>query len=149
MGKKEPSHIAMRGDRLLGYVVEVCVPDHREDNADCEKRQTCYKNAMVTRLIHFTYLTFTIISVSLLSQSSSGDEPKDHVSENVRNTNEPSLTADEHQSGKHKEHQSRDGESIRQYLNVYRDAIREEALYPKHDEREQSGNTKTNDIFSQ
>ena len=139
----------MRGTELLGYVIEVCIPNNRKDDTYYEEYQTGHKYTVVFSFFRLTELTRAIILVELVLQSTSGNKPKEHVSENEAYTNKRALAADIHLSGIEEEQNSRYGESVRENLNVNRYAVGEEALDRKNANCDQRSNAKTNYILYQ
>ena len=80
--------------------------------------------------------------------STHGNKCLNNASENVADTKQSALVADEQKSCKHSQYCSRNKEAVGQDLDIHTDIIGEKSVYPKHDNRDQRSYTKTSNIFS-
>ena len=99
--------------KLYTWMIKVHIPDNRKQNADRKEEQSRYEKAMVVRLFELAELTFTVARIHLVVFSSHGDKCLHDVSQNEADTDEPSLAADEHDSGKQGQQEPRNREAIR------------------------------------
>ena len=93
-------------------------------------------------------LTRAVIGIPLMLHSAHGDEEKHHISEDKSDAKERTLVADIHHARKKGHQYTRNEESVRQDLDIYRRSVREKALGPNHEESDQQLNANANPIIS-
>ena len=130
-----------------GRVIEIRVPDYRDDDADSEKYKTRNEDAAIDRQLFLGKLSLAILCVNLMICSSHRDERLNNVSKNESDPDKSALVADVQQCGKHRKEDSRNEEGVREYLNVNPDTVGEEALHPDHAKGDQRCYGKANYIF--
>ena len=113
---------------IRSYVIEFRVPNNGKDDANDQEEKSRPKNTATILFLALTELTRTVIGIALVLCSAHGDKGENHVPENESNTYECTLAADVHQSRKQRHQYAGDEESVRENLDIYRQAVRKKSF---------------------
>ena len=113
---------------LYRGIIKDCVPNNRKDDSNEEEDKSRYKNTVIITLFGLRKLACPVIGISLLLCSAHRDKGKHSVSKNKSNSDKRTLAADKQQAREKRHQNTGDEESVRQDLDIDRNAVCEKAL---------------------